>query len=108
MTILIVFGAIGLTVQAFIGFSFFVSCIREKESRATVFALLQFLGMAFLLLGFLLLAGNRFFYTPKGAAVLIAGYVFRRGSFFDATKKRAQPKGFVRYKRFDCRRGTPL
>jgi len=87
MTILIVFGAIGLTVQAFIGFSFFVSCIREKESRATVFALLQFLGMVFLLLGFLLLAGNRFFYTPKGAAVLIAGYVFAGAAAFLMLRK---------------------
>ncbi|MBW1801006.1 MAG: hypothetical protein JRJ85_09785 [Deltaproteobacteria bacterium] len=52
---LIFIGAVGLAIQAFIGLAFFLSCIREKESRATIFALLQFLGMT-LVLRFLLRA----------------------------------------------------
>ena len=75
VTILIAIGAVGLVVQALIGLSFFVSCIWEKERRASVFAGLQFLGMCALLVIYLLLVWIGFFRTTLGLAILIAGYV---------------------------------
>lgn len=45
INILIFIAALALVTQAFIGLAFFVSCIWEKEKRATVFAGLQFLGV---------------------------------------------------------------
>jgi len=75
-TILIAIGAAGLVVQAVVGLSFFVSCIWEKERRASVFAGLQFLGMCALLVIYLLLIWIGFFRTTLGLAILIAGYVF--------------------------------
>lgn len=74
LTILIFIGGLGLVVQAFIGLSFFISCIWEKEPRAMIFAALQFIGMGALLVAYLLLAGRGFFRTPPGIAVLMAGY----------------------------------
>lgn len=73
--VLIFMAALGLTAQAFIGLSFFISCIWEKESRATIFALLQFLGMFTMLIGFLFLVWIGYFETPKGFAILVAGLV---------------------------------
>ena len=75
VTVLLVIGAVGLVVQALIGLSFFISCIWEKERRATVFAGLQFLGMCALLLVYLLLIWIGFFRSTLGLALLIAGYV---------------------------------
>ncbi len=75
VTVLLAVGALGLAVQALIGLSFFVSCIWEKERRASVFAGLQFLGMCALLVIYLLLIWNGFFRTTLGLAILIAGYV---------------------------------
>ena len=45
-----------LIIQSCIGLSFFISCIWEKEKRASLFAGLQFLGMLAFLLFFLHLA----------------------------------------------------
>jgi hypothetical protein len=73
--LLVIIGAAGLAVQAFIGLGFFVSCIWEKEPRATFFALLQFLGMTALLVIYLILAWMGFFKTGVGLFLLIAGYV---------------------------------
>ena len=73
--ILIVIGAIGLAIQAFIGLSFFVSSIREKEPRATVFGLIQFGVMLAMLVVYLILMQGGFFQTGSGKGVLIAGYV---------------------------------
>ena len=75
VNILLVIGVVGLLVQAFIGLAFFISCIWEKEPRATVFAGLQFVGMMALLVLFFLLIGIGFFKTWIGIALLIAGYV---------------------------------
>ena len=75
VTVLLVIGAVGLAVQALIGLSFFVSCILEKERRATVFAGLQFLIMIGALVIYLLLIHIGFFRTAPGLVVLIAGYV---------------------------------
>jgi reductive dehalogenase len=73
--VLIITGAAGLTAQAFIGLSFFISCIWEREKRATVFALLQFLGMLALLLAFLFVAWIGFFGTRWGFSLLVGGHV---------------------------------
>lgn len=68
-------GAVGLIVQTFIGLSFFISSIWEKEPRASVYALLQFLAMTGALVVFLYLAWIDFFGTGMGLAILVAGYV---------------------------------
>jgi len=75
VTVLLVIGAVGLVVQALIGLSFFISCIWEKERRASIFAGLQFLVMCALLIVYLLLAWNGFFRSSLGLTVLIAGYL---------------------------------
>jgi len=75
VTVLLVIGAVGFVVEALIGLSFFVSCIWEKERRATVFAGLQFIIMIGLLVIYFLLIDIGFFGTAPGLVVLIAGYV---------------------------------
>ena len=69
--ILILLLALGLAVQACIGLWFLLSCIWEKEPRATVFAWLQFLGMLGLLIFFLFLSRIGFFDTGAGFASLV-------------------------------------
>jgi len=76
VSILIFIAALALMVQAFIGLTFFISCIWEKEKRATVFAGLQFLGMLALVVVFFFLRGIDFFETKLGLALLIAGLIF--------------------------------
>jgi len=71
---LIFVGFAALAVQAYIGLTFFISSIWEKEKRAAVFGLLQFLGMFGLLLVYLLLFRIGFFHTGIGLALLILGY----------------------------------
>ena len=61
VSLLIFIAALGLIVKAFIGLGYFISCILEKEKRATVFAGLQFLGMVALVAVFFFLAGIGFF-----------------------------------------------
>jgi reductive dehalogenase len=75
ITILLGIGVIGLIAQALIGLSFFISCIWEKERRASVFAGMQFLVMGAFLVIFLLLIWIGFFQTTLGLGILIAGYV---------------------------------
>jgi reductive dehalogenase len=72
--ILVVMAALVLGLQAFIGFSFFISCIWESEKRASFLAGLQLLGMLALLAVFLGLANGRFFHTELGKVALVAGY----------------------------------
>lgn len=72
--ILIVLGITALTIQAFIGLSFFVSCIWEKEKRASFFAGLQFLGMLLLLVGFILVARMHIIRTNFGIFSLLLAY----------------------------------
>jgi len=74
LTILIFIGAAGLGVQAFIGLSFFISCIWENEARATMFAAIQFIAMTALFAAFLILAKGGFFRTTPGLTTLLAGY----------------------------------
>ena len=72
---LVFIAGLALAAQAFIGLSFLITCIWEKEPRASVYALLQFLGMAVLLFVFLFLARAGFFETRIGFTILMAGYV---------------------------------
>ncbi|MBW1913294.1 MAG: 4Fe-4S dicluster domain-containing protein [Deltaproteobacteria bacterium] len=93
ISFLLFIGAVGLTVQALIGLSFFISCIWEKESRAALFAFFQFLGMAFVLIVYLLLIRIGFFRTDIGFAILIVGYVLAiLGAFLMLRKTKANPK----------------
>jgi reductive dehalogenase len=73
--LLIFIGLAGLAVQAFIGLSFFISSIYEKEERATIFGLLQFTGMLAVFVIFAILAGSGFFQTGWGRFILILGYI---------------------------------
>jgi reductive dehalogenase len=75
VNVLLFMAAVGLIVQAFIGLSFFISSVWEKERRASVFAAVQFAGMAVLLIIFLLLIGLGFFHTSAGMLLLVAGYI---------------------------------
>jgi reductive dehalogenase len=73
--LLIYIGLIGLAAQAFVGFSFFISSIYEKERRAAIFGFLQFLGMLAVLVIFAMLKKSGFFHTGWGRFVLIFGYI---------------------------------
>lgn len=75
VTLLLVIGAGGLIVQALIGLSYFFSCIREKEKRATLFAGLQFAGMTIALIVYLYLVWIGFFKSAPGIGLLLAGYI---------------------------------
>lgn len=102
VNILLFIGAVGLFVQAFVGLTFFISSIWEKEPRATVFSGLQFLGMLALLVLFFLLIGIGFFKSGIGISVLIAVYIAGIVAAFQLLRKtKANPraidgtKGFV-------------
>lgn len=71
INVMVWIGGIGLAFQAFIGLSFFMSCIWEKEGRATTFALAQLISMTAVLAAFLMLATGKFSHTAFGTIVLI-------------------------------------
>ena len=73
VTALILMGALALMIQAFIGLSFLVSCIWEREKRAALFAAIQFIGMAALLLLFVSFSQKGFFRTGPGLVLLVVG-----------------------------------
>jgi reductive dehalogenase len=73
---LIVIAALALISQALIGLSYFISCIWERERRASFYAGVQFMGMTVLFIAFLYLSKGVFFQRGLGLAILIAGYVF--------------------------------
>ena len=75
VNILLFMAAVGLMVQTFIGLSFLISSVWEKERRATIFAAVQFSGMAAFLIIFLVLVGFGFFQTAAGLVLLIVGYI---------------------------------
>ncbi|MDY6793097.1 MAG: reductive dehalogenase [Thermodesulfobacteriota bacterium] len=75
VNVLIFLCVLGLTIQTFIGLAFFISSVLENERRATVFAAVQFAGMATLLIIFLFLVGRGFFKTSPGMELLIAGFI---------------------------------
>ena len=94
MTMIFVFiAALGLSLQAFVGLAFLISCVWEKEKRATVFAGIQFLGMLGLLLVFFFLNRAGFFQTPVGLTLLVLGLVLAvLASFILLRKKGINPK----------------
>jgi len=63
-------------VQAFIGLSFFVSSIWEKERRASIFGGLQLLFMLAILSLIFLLYNVGFFHTAPGGIVLVLALMF--------------------------------
>ncbi len=75
VNVLLLFAAVGLTVQAFIGLSFLISSVWEKERRATIFAAVQFVGMTALLVIFLFMVRRGIFQTSPGVVLLVAGYI---------------------------------
>jgi len=75
VTVLIFIAALALIAQAFIGLTYFISCIREKEKQATFFAGLQFVGMLGLVVFFFFLIWIGFFETVPGLSLLIAGLI---------------------------------
>lgn len=77
MVIAIVAGivAVSLIGQAFIALAFFISSIWEKEKRATLFAGLQLLVMAGLVIVFFLLITSGFFETGIGGSILISAFI---------------------------------
>jgi reductive dehalogenase len=90
---LVIIGGLGLTVQAFIGFAFLVSCIWENEKRATVYASLQLAGMLASLAVFLAIAASGFFHTGIGAVLLILGTItVGIGAYFLTARIGANPK----------------
>ena len=102
VTILIVLAALVLVVQACIGLSFFISCMWEKEKRATLFAGLQCFGMLCVLIAFLYLVRIEVFETDTGLAILIIGLLFAAVTAFvfvrrtaPNTKARAGTRGLI-------------
>jgi reductive dehalogenase len=71
LSTLVLIGAIALGIQAIIGLGFFATCIAERETRASVYALVQFGLMVAILAIYLVLACGGFFYRPFGGNVLI-------------------------------------
>lgn len=64
-----------LTAQAVLGLAFLISCIWEREKRATFFGGLQLLCMAGLVIIVFLLKADGFFETDTGNGFLIIGYI---------------------------------
>jgi reductive dehalogenase len=85
--ILIPIAAMALAGQAFLALAFFISSIWEKEKRASVFAGLQLLVMAGLVIVFLLLMRSGFFETRIGGGILIGGIIFGVLTLFALMKK---------------------
>ena len=73
--ILIFIAAVVLVGQAIIGLAFFISCIWERETRATVFSGIQFLGMAALVVLFFFIRGAGYFESTPGLVLLVAGLI---------------------------------
>jgi reductive dehalogenase len=73
VTFLVAISGLILVVQTIIALSFFISCLRENERRASFFAGLQLLGMILLLGLFFFLHTIGFFHTGSGIALLVAG-----------------------------------
>jgi hypothetical protein len=72
VTILLVVGAVGLIIQALIGLSYFISCIWEKEKRATPHA--------FKPQPHPVLKGKKCELSPEEATERVKGYARNRGA----------------------------
>jgi len=92
-TILVFITTLGLSIQALVGLAFLISCVWEKERRATIFAAIQFLGMLGLLLFFFFFNSVGFFETRIGLTLLVLGFVLAAlASFILLRKKGINPK----------------
>jgi len=85
--ILVFLAAAALTGQAVIGLIFFISCIWEREARASFFAGIQFLGMLGLLILFLRIQRSGLFETGPGLAILILALVLAAIAVFVLVRK---------------------
>ena len=70
VTILAMIFTAGLILSAMVGMAFFISSIREKEKRASIFGGIQLLGMIFLVIGFLYLYSIGVFNSGVGVFIL--------------------------------------
>jgi hypothetical protein len=66
-------------LQAGIGLSYLISCVREQEARAAVFGAAQFLLMLGLVIVLFYLQATGFFAAGAGFSVLIVGLLFACG-----------------------------
>ena len=78
-TVLFFIAATGASIQAIIGLSFFISCVCEKEPRATVYSGIQFLLMLGLVVILFYLNTIGFFETNTGLTFLIIGLALAGG-----------------------------
>jgi reductive dehalogenase len=78
-TILFVIAAAGCSIQAIIGLGFFISCVWEKESRATLVSGIQFLLMLGLVIFLFYFNTIGFFKTGFGFTFLILGLALGAG-----------------------------
>jgi len=93
VTFLIFIAGLFLIINSIIGLSFFISCLQEKERRASLFAALQLLAMLLLLVFFFHLHSTGFFRTGAGITLLIAGLiVFGTLAFFLMRRTLPNPK----------------
>ena len=112
LTFLLLIAGLILIINSIIGLSFFVSCLKEKERRASFFAGLQLLFVLLLPGLFFYLNSVGFFRTAAGIALLVAGLiVLGLATFFlirktsPNTKALLGTKGLIvgEVKRFDER-----
>jgi reductive dehalogenase len=87
--VLTIIAGVVLTVQAFIGLYFFVSCLWEREKRASLFAGLQLACMFLMLLLFLYLTTIGFFRTNLGAVLLALALAIASVGFFLLARRSA-------------------
>jgi reductive dehalogenase len=92
-TFLFFVAAAGVSIQAIIGLSFFISCVWEKEPRATVYSGIQFLLMLGLVILLFYLNTIGFFETNTGSTFLILGLALACGlCFFLMRKTESNPR----------------
>ena len=82
MVILQCIVGLALILQAFIGLTYFISSIWEKEPRASIFAGIQFTGMLALVVLYFYLNGIGFFNTDAGWAVLFIASILGGGAIY--------------------------
>jgi len=79
--VLTIIAGLVLAAQAVIALSFFISCLWEKEKRASFFSGLQLACMLLLLFLFLYLASNGFFQSTLGAVLLALAILMAAAAF---------------------------
>jgi reductive dehalogenase len=77
-----IFALLLLAFQTFIALSYFISCLWERERRASLFAGLQFSGTVLVLMLFLYLTSIDLFQTAYGSALLAAALIGAALLFF--------------------------